>query len=75
MTITSPSMPCTSETRTTRRVPSASRCRWMIRSKAEAICSRMARRGRSIPAISVIVSTRWSVSRGLFECAVVRDPS
>jgi len=35
----------------------------------------MARIGSSIPAISVIVSIRESVSRGLLEWAVVIDPS
>ena len=38
-----------------------------MRSSAEAICSRMARIGRSKPAMSVIVSMRASVSRGLLE--------
>ena len=42
---------------------------------AEEICSRMARIGRSIPAISVMVSRRDSVSRGLLEWAVVIEPS
>ena len=37
---------------------------WTIRCSAEAICSRMARTGRSNPAISTIVSSRASASRG-----------
>ena len=46
-----------------------------MRSSADAICSRMARTGRSMPAISDIVSTRDSVSRGEFEWTVVSEPS
>ena len=38
-----------------------------MRSSAEAICSRMARTGRSKPAMRVMVSMRASVSRGLLE--------
>jgi len=75
MTITSPSIPCTSVIWLILRAPSGSRSRCTTRSNAEAICSRIARSGRSIPAISTIVSTRASVSRGVFECAVVSDPS
>jgi len=44
-------------------------------SSAEAICSRIARTGRSMPAISVMVSMRASVSRGLLEWTVVSEPS
>src|SRR5690606_7270000 len=47
----SPSMPSTSEMWVMRRVPSLRRWTWTIRSTAEAICSRMARTGRSKPAI------------------------
>src|SRR5581483_1782452 len=74
-TTTSPSIPCTSLTWVTRRVPSRRRVRWTMRSTAEAICSRMARTGRSIPAISTMVSMRASVSRGELEWTVVIDPS
>ena len=41
----------------------------------EAICSRMARLGRSTPAISTIVSSRDSESRGVLEWTVVMEPS
>ena len=73
--ITSPSMPCTSVTCVRRRVPSRRRVRWTMRSRADAICSRMARTGRSKPDMRVMVSMRARVSRGLFECTVVIDPS
>ena len=52
---------------TTLREPSRMRSWWTIRSIAEEICSRMARTGSSMPAISIIVSRRESVSRGLLE--------
>ena len=42
---------------------------------ALAICSRIARTGRSIPAIKHIVSTRASTSRGEFAWTVEIDPS
>ena len=45
------------------------------RSIADAACSRMARIGRSKPAMSTIVSTRASASRGEFACSVDSDPS
>ena len=45
------------------------------RSMAEAICSRMARIGRSRPAISTIVSMRDSASRGVLACSVPSEPS
>ena len=41
-----------------------------MRSMAEATCSRMARVGRSMPAISTIVSRRASASRGELACTV-----
>ena len=63
----SPSMPCTSVTCVMRRVPSRSREIWTIRFTAEAICSRMARSGRSIPAMSTSVSRRATASRGELE--------
>ena len=46
-----------------------------MRSMAEDICSRMTRMGRSKPAMSVMVSTRDRVSRGLLEWMVVSEPS
>ena len=55
---TSPSAPATSEICVTRREPSRRRLMCTTRSSAEAIWSRMARSGRSMPAISVIVSSR-----------------
>ena len=48
---------------------------WTIRLRAEATCSRIELGSRSIPAISIIVSTRDSASRGEFEWMVVIDPS
>ncbi len=62
--MTSPSMPTTSVIVTIRRLPSRSRVWWTIRSIALATCSRIARTGRSTPAISTIVSSRESASRG-----------
>ena len=47
-----------------RREPSLRRVCWMIRSTALDTCSRMARTGRSMPAISTIVSRRARASRG-----------
>ncbi len=57
------------------RVPSLRRDWWTMRSTAEAICSRMARSGRSTPAISTIVSRRESMSRGLLAWPVDIEPS
>ena len=73
--ITSPSIFSTSVTWVMRREPSLNRVWCTIRSTAEATCSRMARIGRSMPAISTIVSMRASVSRGPFECSVQMEPS
>ena len=42
---------------------------------ADAICSRIARCGSSMPAISTIVSRRASESRGELEWTVVMEPS
>src|SRR3972149_3168494 len=64
MTMTSPSMPWTSVMLVILRVPSLRRDWWTMRSTAEAICSRMARTGRSTPAMRTIVSSRESMSRG-----------
>ncbi len=75
MVTVSPSIPVTSLTATTRREPSRSRASWTTRSTAELTCSRIARIGRSIPAIMTIVSKRESESRGEFACTVVSDPS
>ena len=47
----------------------------MMRSTAPATCSRMARTGRSMPAMSTIVSRRESESRGLLAWTVVIEPS
>src|SRR3982750_3857304 len=68
-------MPCTSVTWVTRRVPSRSRVSWTTTSTAEAICSRMARSGRSIPAMSTRVSSRAMASRGELACTVDSEPS
>ena len=46
-----------------------------MRCTAEAICSRMAFTGSSMPAISTIVSSRASASRGVLACSVVSEPS
>ena len=46
-----------------------------MRSTAEATCSRMARSGRSTPAIRTIVSSRDSMSRGLLAWPVDIEPS
>ena len=46
-----PSMPTISAMLSTRRTPSSNRRTWTIRCRAETICSRMAREGRSSPAI------------------------
>ena len=71
----SPSIPTISVTWVMRRTPSFMRVWWTNRLRAEATCSRIARIPRSIPAISIIVSTRDSASRGEFEWMVVIDPS
>ena len=63
--MTSPSMRWTSViARDAARAVRRSRSRWTIRSSAEATCWRIARIGRSKPAISTIVSMRASASRG-----------
>ncbi len=71
----SPSMPTTSVTWLMRREPSRKRSTWTMRFSADAICSRMARVGRSKPAISTIVSRRASASRGALACTVESEPS
>src|SRR3954447_21515616 len=68
-------MPCTSVTCVTRRVPSRSRVSWTTTSTAEAICSRMARSGRSMPAMSTRVSRRAMPSRGELAWPVDSEPS
>ena len=75
ITTTSPSMPCTSVICTILREPSRRRACCTIRSIAAAICSRITLIGNSIPAISAIVSRRLIVSRGVFACKVVSEPS
>ncbi len=47
----------------------------MTMSSAPDTCSRMARTGRSTPAMRTIVSRRASESRGLLACSVVIEPS
>ena len=71
----SPSMPTISVIAVMRRVPSLRRVCWMMRSTALDTCSRMARTGRSMPAISTIVSRRASASRGVLACSVEIEPS
>src|SRR5919112_518784 len=73
--MTSPSIPTISVTWVSRRVPSLSRDWCTIRLMAEEICSRMARMGMSTPAISTIVSSRDSTSRGELAWTVVSEPS
>ena len=58
-----------------RREPSTRREIWISRSNALEICSRIARRGRSTPAVSTSVSRRDSASRGEFAWIVVSEPS
>ena len=60
---------------TTLRLPSERRDSWMMMSTAEAICSRMAREGSSMPLISTIVSRREMTSRGELAWTVVSEPS
>src|SRR5207245_1029784 len=64
--ITSDSMRKTSVTCVIRRLPSTSLEICTSRSKALEICSRIARSGRSTPAVSTSVSRRLSASRGEF---------
>ena len=61
---TSPSSPTTSVIEVTMRLPSRVRASCTTTLMADAICSRIARRGRSTPAKSTIVSNRRSASRG-----------
>ncbi len=68
-------MPWTSVTAVTRRVPSRSRLSCTITSTAEESCSRIARSGRSMPAISTSVSSRAIASRGELACTVDNEPS
>ena len=73
--MTSPSRPWTSSTETMRRTPSDARSSWTMTLMAEAICSRMARTGRSKPAISTMVSSRARASRGVLAWTVVIEPA
>jgi hypothetical protein len=75
VTIVSRSRSSTSVTRVTRRTPSGMRSTWMMISIAATICSRIARSGNSVPAISTIVSRRESESRGELAWVVVMPPS
>ncbi|MNC89508.1 hypothetical protein D3C83_54530 [compost metagenome] len=68
-------MPVISVMCVTLRLPSGMRLCWMMISTAEAICSRIARTGRSRPDISVITSSRAMQSRGVLAWAVVSEPS
>ena len=74
--MTSPSMPATSVTCVMRRVPSAQP--GLVDDQVDRR-RRSARgwpaRGRSTPAISTIVSSRDSASRGELACTVVSEPS
>src|SRR5207253_17346 len=69
------SIPTTSVTWVNRRVPSFSLDWWTMSWTAEAICSRMERTVRSIPAIMDIVSSRDRASRGPLAWIVEIDPS
>ena len=73
--ITSPSIFVISLTLTSLRLPSRSRLICTTIWIAEATCSRIARSGRSKPAISTRVSRRASASRALFAWIVVKLPS
>ena len=72
---TSDSIRSTSVMCVMRREPSTRRETWTIRSNAADDCSRMARSGRSTPAVSTSVSTRLMASRGVFAWIVVSEPS
>jgi hypothetical protein len=63
--MTSPSIPVISEMLVTLRVPSAMRDCWITIWMAAAICWRMARSGRLVAPIAIIVSIRESASRGV----------
>ena len=73
--IVSPSMRRASVMWVMRRDPSTRREIWTIRSNAAAICSRIARKGRSTPAVSTSVSRRARASRGVLAWMVVSEPS
>src|SRR5262249_19542329 len=75
MVMTSPSMPVISETVVTLRVPSLKRVCWTTIWMADEICWRIARSGRFVAPIAIIVSIRDSASRGVFAWTVVSDPS
>ena len=74
MTMVSPSIPETSEIEVILRLPSLRRDCWMMRSIAEATCSRITRTGKSMPDINSIVSRRERASRGELACSVVSEP-
>ena len=71
----SPSMPVISEMLVTLRVPSLRRVCCTTIWIAEAICWRIARSGRLVAPIAIIVSMRDSASRGVLAWTVVSDPS
>jgi len=68
-------MPVISVTDVTALFPAAIRPVWTMTSMAEAICSRIAPIGISTPLSRTIVSRRRSMSRGVFACPVVIEPS
>ena len=72
---TSDSIRWTSVTAVMRREPSTSRLIWTSRSNALEVCSRIARSGRSTPAVRTRVSRRDRASRGEFAWIVVSEPS
>ena len=73
--ITSDSMRSTSVMWEIRREPSTRRVICTSRSNALEICSRIARSGRSTPAVRTSVSSLDSASRGEFAWIVVSEPS
>src|SRR5262249_51919288 len=73
--ITSPSMPVISEMLVTLREPSLRRVCWTTIWIADAICWRIARSGRLVAPIAIIVSMRLSASRGVLAWTVVSEPS
>ena len=68
-------MPVISDTLVTLREPSLRRVCWTTNWMADEICWRIARSGRLVAPIAIIVSIRVSASRAVFACTVVSDPS
>jgi hypothetical protein len=71
----SPSMPVISATEVTRRLPSASRCSWMMRRMAAEIWPRIDSWLMGRPAMPIICSRREIASRGLLAWIVAIEPS